>query len=123
MDGVQLAGLFNLTKGLLIGTQIGLFNFANRIEGKNSHQRGDLTAVQIGFFNRAKKMNGLQIGIIKMGGTSQGAMVGLINIYKNGKHFNYGISGQEGLNDYPYNSIKLSLVYKLPDKLIIKNSQ
>lgn len=84
MDGLQLAGLFNYTEGLLIGTQIGIYNSAGRIEGKNSYNNNDFTAVQIGLVNRAKKMNGVQIGLVNLGGTSQGAMIGLINLYRNG---------------------------------------
>ena len=84
MDGIQIASLFNYTQGLLIGTQLGMFNSADRIEGWNSYQRGDYSAVQIGLVNRARKMNGLQIGLVNLGGKSQGLMIGLVNIYRNG---------------------------------------
>jgi len=47
--------------------------------------------------------------------------VARISMFKNGNHFNYGISLQAGLHDYPYNSVRLSLVYNLPEKLMIKN--
>jgi hypothetical protein len=47
-------------------------------------------------------------------------VISRLSIFKNGKHFNFGISGQWGLNDYPYKSVRLSLVYNLSEKLMIK---
>jgi hypothetical protein len=47
-------------------------------------------------------------------------IVARLNILKIGKHFNYGIYLQAGLNDYQYKSIKLSMIYKMPQKLMIK---
>jgi hypothetical protein len=48
-------------------------------------------------------------------------VVARLSILKLGNHFDCGISAQAGINDYPYNSIKLSVVYKLPKKLMLKN--
>jgi hypothetical protein len=47
-------------------------------------------------------------------------IVARLNFLKHGKNFNYGIYLQAGLNDYPYKSVKLSMIYKLPQKLMIK---
>jgi hypothetical protein len=41
-----------------------------------------------------------------------------MGILKKGRIFNFGISGQMGLNDFPYKSIRLSLVYNLPEKIM-----
>jgi hypothetical protein len=46
--------------------------------------------------------------------------VARLSIFKKGTHFNYGISGQFGIHDYPYNSLRLSLIYNLPEKLLLK---
>jgi hypothetical protein len=48
-------------------------------------------------------------------------MVARLSVFRNVKHFNYGISCQAGLNDYPYKSVRISLVYNLPEKLMLKN--
>jgi hypothetical protein len=85
MDGFQLAGLMNYTSGELYGVQIGSFNKAGFIEGKNSYDNDNPTGVQIGFVNAAKKMNGFQIGLVNVARRSQGTQIGLVNIYRRGK--------------------------------------
>lgn len=85
MDGLQIASLFNSTEGGLSGVQISLANVAGFIEGKNSYEAVNHTAVQIGAYNRCKAMNGFQIGLVNVGGRMQGTQIGLINFYKNGK--------------------------------------
>jgi hypothetical protein len=84
MDGVQTSLLGNYTTGGLYGGQIGLYNNAGLIEGKNSYENNDPTAIQIGLVNMADKMNGFQIGLINIGKRMQGTQIGLINIYRNG---------------------------------------
>jgi len=59
------------------------------------------------------------IGYIK---DKDSPLVARLKVFKNGKHFNYGISGELGLHDYQYKSLRLSLVYILPEKLMLKNS-
>ncbi|NJM31754.1 MAG: hypothetical protein HC848_01280 [Limnobacter sp.] len=85
MDGVQVASLANYTKGGLYGSQIGLWNTAGFIEGKNSFENDDATGLQIGLINKAGKMNGFQVGLINIGKEMQGTQIGLINIYRRGK--------------------------------------
>lgn len=85
MDGVQIASGFNITEGGLYGVQIGAVNKAGSMEGINSFNNDDPTAMQIGVVNYCKKMNGFQIGIINFGGRMQGTQLGLINIFHNGK--------------------------------------
>jgi hypothetical protein len=85
MDGVQVAGLFNITKGGLYGLQLSAFNRAGIMEGKNSFNNEDPTALQLGLVNMADGMNGFQIGLINISKRMQGTQIGLINIYRNGK--------------------------------------
>ena len=59
------------------------------------------------------------IGYIKDGDRPA---VARLSLFRKGKHFNYGISGELGLHDYQYKSLRLSLVYILPEKLMLKNS-
>ncbi len=46
--------------------------------------------------------------------------VAKISFIRKGDHFNYGLTYQAGLSDYPYNSIRLSLEYIIPESLMIK---
>lgn len=85
MNGVQVSGLFNGTKGRLYGLQLGAFNKAGFIEGKNSFNSKDPTGLQLGIVNVANSMNGFQIGLVNIGKRMQGTQIGLINIYRNGK--------------------------------------
>jgi hypothetical protein len=85
MDGLQVSSLANYTEGGLFGTQIGIFNQAGFIEGKNSFENDDPTGLQLGLVNRSGKMNGFQIGLLNMSSSMQGTQVGLVNIYRGGK--------------------------------------
>ena len=84
MDGVQIGSLCNYTSGQLSGVQIGAFNQAGYIEGKNSYDNTQPMGIQIGLINFAKKMNGFQFGIINFAKRSQGTQIGVINFYKGG---------------------------------------
>lgn len=66
MDGLQVAGLMNYTGGQLHGVQVSLINKAELMEGKNSVGGSRETALQLGIFNMASKMNGFQIGLINV---------------------------------------------------------
>jgi hypothetical protein len=85
MDGVQVATLFNITEGGLYGAQIGLYNKSGFMEGRNSYDNNDPTAIQIGLMNTSGKMNGFQVGLVNVGKRMQGTQIGLINIYRGGK--------------------------------------
>lgn len=80
-QGVQLA-LYNRTREELSGFQLGAFNLAHDIEGKNSIIETESTGIQIGLVNYSKTMNGFQVGLINLSGANQGTQIGLINIYK-----------------------------------------
>jgi len=70
--GVQTAGVFNITNGTMIGFQAaGVFNYS----------REQFHGVQVaGVFNNAKNINGVQIGLLNIGGVVNGMQIGLINI-------------------------------------------
>jgi hypothetical protein len=85
MDGVQVASLFNITQGGLYGAQIGIYNKSGYMEGVNSYENSDPTAIQIGLINTSGKMNGFQIGVVNMGTRMQGTQIGVINIGRRGK--------------------------------------
>lgn len=121
MDGVQVSSLANFTRGGLFGFQVGLYNRAGFIEGRNSYENDDPTALQAGLFNQAGKMNGFQVGLVNIAGTMQGTQIGLINIYRNGKQagtrdgtaiglLNFGNSGYASLyaNELFFTNIELA---------------
>ncbi len=90
MNGVQAAGLFNIAAGDAYGYQgSGLFN----ISGGNTHAQtaalfnvaGDVRNVQASvLFNRARKVEGFQFGIVNIADTVAGAPVGLFNFIRKG---------------------------------------
>lgn len=88
--GVQAAFLFNKSKGAADGLQVsGLFNTSR---GKTKSQisslfnvAGDLQWGQIAlFFNRGKRVEGFQFGLINVSDTISGIPIGLLNIVKKG---------------------------------------
>ena len=60
------------------------------------------------------------IGYIKDGDRPA---VARLSLFRKGKHFNYGLSGQAGLNDYDYNSLRISLIYNMPEVFMIKKDK
>lgn len=76
--GFQVAGVANFARKKVNGVQIGgVANIANR----------EMSGVQIaGVFNYAKKLKGLQIGLINIADTSEGYSIGLINVIFKGYH-------------------------------------
>lgn len=88
MDGVQIATLANRTEGGLYGFQLGAFNHAGSTEGINSFENKNPWGVQLGVFNFAERMNGFQIGLVNWAKRSQGTQIGLINIYRRGGQVN-----------------------------------
>lgn len=76
MKGVQLSGINNHTLDTVKGAQIAAF--MNKSDGQ-------VSGVQFAAINNeAKKLKGLQIGLINVADTSYGASIGLINIIGNG---------------------------------------
>lgn len=92
--GFQAAGVYNHVADSIIGFQAaGVGNFV-RNNGKGFQAAGvanivarDMEGVQVaGVFNYAKKLKGLQIGLINIADTSEGYSIGLINIVMKGYH-------------------------------------
>ena len=78
LSGVQVAGIANYVRNKASGVQLaGVANFSNR----------DMKGVQLsGVFNYAKKLSGVQVGLINVADTSSGFSIGLINIILKGYH-------------------------------------
>ncbi|HMQ49908.1 MAG TPA: hypothetical protein PKA00_20840 [Saprospiraceae bacterium] len=73
-DGVQLAGLFNYSKATSKSQYAGLFNVS-----------GDVTGGQISsFFNKAKKVDGFQLGLINVADSISGAPIGFLSLIRKG---------------------------------------
>lgn len=78
MKGMQTAGVLNINADNFNGFQVG---------GVGNVASNDMNGVQIaGVFNFAKKVKGLQIGLINVADTSSGWSLGLLNFIKNGYH-------------------------------------
>jgi hypothetical protein len=110
LTGIQASNFSNFLKGKLIGLQISnihnvcydsvygmqaanIVNFAHKqvsgvqLSGMGNFANRELNGVQISpFFNYAKKLRGLQIGLINVSDTSAGYSIGLINIVFKGIH-------------------------------------
>lgn len=92
MHGVQVAGVSNLVIGKTHGVQIaGAFNVAKdsvdgmQIAGVGNIALSDMKGTQIGgVFNYAKKIKGLQVGLVNLADTNLGTSIGLINLSNNG---------------------------------------
>ncbi|MEM7373961.1 MAG: hypothetical protein AAF587_35545 [Bacteroidota bacterium] len=75
VNGLQLGGLFNIGQTLTGGQVAGLFNIST----------GDFQGTQISsLFNIAKKGKGIQIGLVNVSDSLQGIPIGLVNIIRNG---------------------------------------
>jgi hypothetical protein len=76
--GAQIAGISNYSRKKVSGVQIaGVGNFSNR----------EMSGAQVaGVFNYAKKMKGVQIGLINVSNTFDGLGIGLINVVFKGYH-------------------------------------
>lgn len=69
MNGVQIAGFVNIAHGLR-GVQVGAYNFANVVNG-----------VQLGIINvRQKQRSGYQLGIINVSKDTIAHKIGLVNV-------------------------------------------
>ena len=93
-NGIQVGGIANVNNGSLFGIQIaGISNTNNgnfigsQISGISNLNLGDLTGIQISLLNKAKKVNGLQLGLFNFAEEfERGVPFGLISIVKNGFH-------------------------------------
>jgi len=89
---LQLAGIFNLVGGNVTGLQFaGVSNQALdsvsgvQVSGFINKADGQVSGLQVAtLHNKAQKLKGVQIGIVNVADTSEGASIGLINIIRNG---------------------------------------
>ena len=94
VNGLQVTGIGNISGGTLNGFQAaGVFNYQNRnsngvqISGVGNIGGGEVRGLQLGgVFNYAKKLKGVQIGVINIADTSDGYSIGLINVILKGYH-------------------------------------
>jgi hypothetical protein len=92
--GVQLSDIHNVCYDSVVGLQAaGIVNFAHKkvtgvqLAGIGNFSNRELDGVQISsIFNYAKKLRGVQIGLINVSDTSDGYSIGLINIVFKGYH-------------------------------------
>lgn len=93
-NGVQIAGVSNINGNHMNGLQAaGVFNYQNRrskgvqIAGVGNIAGGEKTGLQLGgVFNYAKRLKGVQIGLINISDSSEGYSIGLINVVMKGYH-------------------------------------
>jgi len=110
LSGASLAGLGNVNMGELHGTQIAYFFNFNRkggsglqLAGHSNMTLGNFKGAQIATaaniaignvegaqisvgVNIAKKVKGIQLGLINIADTVDGASIGFINVIRKGKH-------------------------------------
>lgn len=94
MEGVQISGVASFADSNMLGWQIaGVVNYVNKktngvqISGVANISGKEVKGLQVsGVFNYAKKLNGVQLGLINICDTSEGYSIGLINISRNGYH-------------------------------------
>lgn len=92
--GIQISGIYNHVNDSVTGLQLaGISNFARKrttgmqIAGISNISIREMKGVQIGgVFNYARKLKGVQIGLINIADTSDGYSIGLINIVMKGYH-------------------------------------
>ena len=77
VHGVQAAGLFNISSKKMNGMQAaGLFNVAQEVSGIQA----------AGLFNCARKVRGVQVGVINIADENDGIALGVFNFIKDGMH-------------------------------------
>jgi hypothetical protein len=94
LNGVQVAGIYNHVSNTVKGIQVaGISNFAKeqvngmQVSGIGNIAYRHMNGVQIGgIFNYAKRLRGVQIGLINIADTSEGYSIGLLNIILKGYH-------------------------------------
>lgn len=92
--GIQIAGIYNHVNDSMTGLQLaGISNFARKrttglqIAGIANISIREMKGVQVGgVFNYARKLKGVQVGLINISDTSDGYSIGLINIVLKGYH-------------------------------------
>lgn len=109
MKGFQGSGFANVNVGNFEGAQIA---------GFSNITVGNIKGYQVsGFLNYAKKINGLQLGIINVADSVEGAAIGFLSIVKHGLHqievsadevFYSGLSLRTGTRKF-YNTLNIGM--------------
>jgi hypothetical protein len=102
---LQLAGVFNLVGGTMTGLQLaGVNNRAlDTVKGVQAagfinKAEGQVSGLQIAALNNeAHRLKGVQLGLVNVADTSEGASIGLINIIRNG-FYKVALSANSRLN-------------------------
>jgi hypothetical protein len=105
VSGMQNAGFCNVDKGAMNGFQgAGFLNVIQdslegiQIAGFANINSGDVHGIQAaGFLNTARKVHGIQLGIINISDTMQGIPIGLLSIVRKGGYRRFDIYGSESL--------------------------
>jgi hypothetical protein len=106
VQGIQVAGMFNLAGGDMSGVQVGgIFNTAGEVRGIQTagifnvagggvsgvqvggifnYAGGNLWGLQTGLINYGAKGGGVQIGLVNISNGETALPIGLVNIVKNG---------------------------------------
>jgi len=103
MKGLQAAGAFNIVHGTVKGAQLaGAFNYTDSVQrgfqaaGGGNISTSDVEGLQMaGAFNYARRLKGVQIGIVNIADTSSGYSIGLVNIIKKGGYYRLAVSANE----------------------------
>ncbi|MGB0524306.1 MAG: LA_2272 family surface repeat-containing protein [Flammeovirgaceae bacterium] len=126
MTGLQIAGLANIAQEELLGAQLAVFNYARVMKGPHSWPGGGKPGLQIGLVNFAHKMDGIQVGLINIAGQSHGAHFGLINIFSNAGRVNQRSGPAYGLlnfGDYMHFRASTNELFGLNLSVATGNSQ
>ena len=99
MQGVQIAGMSNISRSVLHGLQLSAIS--NIALGVNNGTQASLVAnvsagkmrgVQVGGYNYADTVHGLQLGIVNVCvANPRGAQIGLVNYSRDTLHHRYGL--------------------------------
>ena len=105
-SGFLSSGLLNYTAGNSRGFQLSTFNITNKV----------FSGFQLGVFNYAKKLNGIQVGVINIIEESEkGIPIGLFSIVKKG-YYEIELTGSEVLYaniNYKMGIEKLYTIFKI----------
>ena len=104
-SGFLTSGLLNYTAGNSRGFQLSTFNITNK----------EFSGFQLGMFNYAKKLKGIQFGVINIiKENDKGIPIGLFSIVKNG-NYEIELTGSEVLSNINYKMgiEKLYTVFKV----------
>lgn len=98
VDGVQLTGIANVADAV-VGAQVAAgLNLAQgdvdgvQLSGSVNLAQGDVEGVQLSAgMNLAKRINGLQISVVNIGGDVDGAQIGIVNVARDVDGMQLGI--------------------------------